>query len=1459
MKRQFRTYLFFFCCGCFQNLESATLQVTNTLTTGAGSFRNQAAAAQDGDIVQFNIPTPPYNITLATLTPVDISKSIILSSIVNGNLNIFGTGFNQFNVNLSTSTLATPYFTLGDPTMTSANVINQVAAISFINATRASNFNMNSSFVNEQGLMQMGTNWNINFNQSNTLNCGIILAGNNTFNVASGRTVTNPGTISGLDLTKSGPGTLMFTGSLNYTGATTVFDGTLSLSSPASYTGATLVTNSGILVLAGSGGIQNSVAVTLIGSGIINTSGLSGQATLQNLNGGSSNALLNLGAQPLNLSISSPSSYYGTFSGTGSITKTGVEKLALWNDSPLFSGSFILESGTLEFNRFGGLSQMSRMVMDANVTLDISGVIDTIIINNLSDTDTTSVIQLGSKTLQFNQTIDTAIFSTINENSPGGSIIKSGDGTLILRGTINYTGDTTVNGNGVLSFQDTAVIPIGRRVSVNSGTLDMAQMNPGFPFPDIFLGTLVGTGDSALVTYGSNTLFISYNTTDEEYYGNIDGNEDFYKLGDKALTVYGLRGIFGRIFIDGSLVVMGTTDLSSPKETYIQTASGILDYSGYPTDASIKNLGSVVGGQFLISTLSTTLNYSTGAFFLGVMSGAGNIIKNGGATLTLTGVQNIGGVFTIDEGAVSLESNGSIESCSEVIINGQFDLGNLGGTATISNLSGPSSGVINLGGNGLDVNSTQPLSTYYGLILGDVSADFTKKGAGTLQIGGDTSNFLGSISITEGTLAVIPGGTFANSAALSIQSGAVFDISTADTNIFANDLSGGGNILLGSNTLYFTTTQPMTFNGVISGQGGINLNTVDLLTLTAPQTYTGGTAIATGILQLTGDGDIGFSSVLSLGTVLDISGVTNSTRIQKIDENSAGSILLGSKKLIISSTDNFSYFGTFSGSGTIEKSNTNNLNLVTASPNFTGAIVVEGGQLGLNADFSAASVTVRSGQRLYGSGIAGAFTNQGTVVPGNSIGIITLASYTQSSTGVLEMEIAADGTSDLLDVLGPVNLQNGSTLDIVLIPGFYGRGLSYTIINGNNVSGTFSNVNIPSQAFLTLDYDDPTKVRLILERNTFILPDTALSVYGEYMKNLLFCNRVRARGDMLNIKIALTNLTGPELARALNNLMPAQITGIPLVELENTNRMISLIQNRIYRFKDDFCSTSKDFPRATVWITPTTFWGRQKSNGDTFAFKYNTTGFNLGVEGAVNSNFVCGLAGGYTYSLVEWNDSIGRAYADDLYLAPYIAGRFKRFTYSASIMGSNDRTKLNRYIQFGNIDLTATSKLNGWNLVTMADVKGEFDCGRNFYFLPEASVTLAQLFRQKANERGAGSLNVHYPYEFNSTMRTYLNLWSGVRICSTEQIALDYKMNVGYLNTQMFTNNLVKTQFYAPNQVCSPFIDAKGNLPSINQGVVGFALSANRFDLVKFQFDGSYTFGGPTAVAELNFSLEKIF
>ncbi|KQZ93826.1 hypothetical protein ASD64_02605 [Mesorhizobium sp. Root157] len=187
---------------------------------------------------------------------------------------------------------------------------------------------------------------------------------------------------------------------------------------------------------------------------------------------------------------------------------------------------------------------------------------------------------------------------------------------------------------------------------------------------------------------------------------------------------------------------------------------------------------------------------------------------------------------------------------------------------------------------------------------------------------------------------------------------------------------------------------------------------------------------------------------------------------------------------------------------------------------YTGATHVNGGILNVAGSLVSA-VSVNAGGTLMGIGTIGGLTvnSGGKLAPGNSIGTMTVvgdASFGAGST--YEVEIAADGTSDLLAVDGAASLAGTLSVLGIAYPTGYPDAQDYTILTATNgVTGEFDTVtdNLPDVDVtaiynandVVIGYDKTTDTTSPKE----IYPNSLQASLGA---GRLFANTLQQRGQL---------------------------------------------------------------------------------------------------------------------------------------------------------------------------------------------------------------------------------------------------------------------------------------------------------------------------------------------------------
>ena len=523
----------------------------------------------------------------------------------------------------------------------------------------------------------------------------------------------------------------------------------------------------------------------------------------------------------------------------------------------------------------------------------------------------------------------------------------------------------------------------------------------------------------------------------------IGGSAGLTKAGGGNLTLSGTNTYTG-----GTTINAGTLAISS--DDNLGTASGGLTFNGgtlRSTASFTSNRGVTLnadGGTFNTTPTAGTLTLG------GVITGDGRLTKTGAGTLTLTGNNTYLGGTTITGGTLAVSSDNNLGN----------PLGGLTLRGTLQFLtddfnSNPSNRDVRTpSGNGIfDTNGHD--ATWNGTI--DASgAEFHKIGAGALTLTG--TNTYTQLQALEGTLILTGDNTptfitpitpISNGARLQIGNGGA-------SGTLAGNVDDNGVFAVNRSDAY-------TFSGVISGTGSFEQMGPGTTTLTANNTYSGGTTISAGVLQLGNGGATG--SIV--GDVVD-----NGT-------------------FAIDRSDTFMFGGLISGTGGFQQNGTGTT-ILTGASTYTGPTSVDAGKLVVNGSI-VSPTTVENGGTLGGIGGLGAVTvlGGGIYAPGNSIGTQTVnGDFTLRAGAILEVEANAAGQSDRVIVKGTVNL-TGSVLRVLAEAGNYAPSTRYIIIDndGNDaVAGTFAQV-ATNLAFLTpmIAYDGGTgnDVVLWLIRNDF--------------------------------------------------------------------------------------------------------------------------------------------------------------------------------------------------------------------------------------------------------------------------------------------------------------------------------------------------------------------------------------
>jgi autotransporter-associated beta strand protein/T5SS/PEP-CTERM-associated repeat protein len=448
--------------------------------------------------------------------------------------------------------------------------------------------------------------------------------------------------------------------------------------------------------------------------------------------------------------------------------------------------------------------------------------------------------------------------------------------------TINATGPVGISG-GNLTIDGTTT----QAITVEAGNLTISS-------------PLILTGSATTITANQSTSIASieaanglvFDGTSSASIGAITANDSLQKQGSGTTTLTGNNTYTGNTTIsEGTLALTQNGNLGN---STIRISGGMLDMGG----KSLTNtLGTLTGGELANGTLTNNgsrFNLQNGTVSA-TLAGTNGVNKTTSGTVILSGSNTYNGTTSINAGTLQIGNESGLGSGGNITFGGGILQYGSGITTDVSSrIKNSASSAIRIDTNGNDV-------TFSSSINSTNNGGLTKLGNGTLSLSANSS-YTGGIFIETGTL---------TGSTLGLK-GSITNNATLLLNSFGSyktEISGSGKLLIGYPPFYtpvrFLGNATMTGGTTILQSGiltigGLDSNTYivgsisgdianegrlefDLSTAAGSRTYAGiisgngslGTSNAgsgaTGRLILTGNNTYTGGTFVSLGTV-DISG-----------------------------------------------------------------------------------------------------------------------------------------------------------------------------------------------------------------------------------------------------------------------------------------------------------------------------------------------------------------------------------------------------------------------------------------------------------------------------------------------------------------------------------------------------------------------------------------------------------
>jgi autotransporter-associated beta strand protein len=470
--------------------------------------------------------------------------------------------------------------------------------------------------------------------------------------------------------------------------------------------------------------------------------------------------------------------------GSATINNNGAAGLMTFSNSST-AGSATITTGSSGRTRFSGSSTggEARLIANSGGTVDISGLTGSGM--TAGSIEGAGTYQLGSKQLTVGSNnrsgqVTGTIADGGNSGGTGGSLVKTGSGTMILTGTNTYTGGTTISGGTLQLGNGTATGSIAGNV-VNDGTLAFARNNT-----TTFSGVISGSGavqqtsGALLILTGANTytggttvsggaLQIGAAGAAGSIVGNVTNNATFQIVnadtsGLTSITTNNVTVLFASSSAGTAVLTTNSggfvgfrADSTGGQAQLVTNAGGTVDLSGRTsssmTAGSISGAGNYNLGAAQLTVGSNNLSTTVSGVIAdgGLMGGTGgSLVKTGTGTLTLTGANTFTGGTTVSQGLLVV--NGSL--ASGVTLSG----GTLGGSGSIGGLT-TGGGILAPG------NSIGTLTVNGNLVLNGGTYQVEANAAGQ----SDLISATGSATINGGTVQVVAqSGTYARNTTYTI-------------------------------------------------------------------------------------------------------------------------------------------------------------------------------------------------------------------------------------------------------------------------------------------------------------------------------------------------------------------------------------------------------------------------------------------------------------------------------------------------------------------------------------------------------------------------------------------------------------------------------------------------------------------------------------------------------------------
>lgn len=890
-----------------------------------------------------------------------------------------------------------------------------------------------------------------------------------------------------------------------------------------------------------------------------------------------------------------------------------------------------------------------------------------------------------------------------------------------------------ISGGGGAGLGGVFFINTGSLTIQDNVTFGTSTTNAGPGLGNGFDGTTAGSAIFAVsgssLTFDHSTSILIQETIADDSPISLPGipnqrgagtgvGTQLVKMNSGVLSLFATNTFIGGVEIQGGAIEIDREESLGALFDGVTAPNSILTFTGDGsllldlTNPSLTftkpvTIGSGVTATFDVNTTTPTWS--------GVISGVnGNVNITGTGSLAFTEANTYTGTTSIIPTLI-LQNADAISASSGTSVMGNLDISVA--DAIVPNLTG--GGTVELNEEVILFNTTA--TEFSGVIFG--TNNIVKLGGENLTLS-STNSFTGATSIEEGTLTLAAADTIGASFAVSVTT--VLDIAAANNTI--RNLSGTGQVNLQQDAV-FLNTMPTVFSGIITGTGGFSKEGASSLTISGANSFTGAVSIDVGTLILAN------SDAVSMSSGTTITGTLQVDAANAIVSNpmGLGDIILNADAIFINTID-VEIPGSISGTGGFFKQGPAEFTL-TGNKTYTGTTTVSEGTLQINGSITS-DIVVQPGATLKGTFTStGSLTNGGTLSLGD---IITLQDeYIQTATGKLTTDISPGSRSE---VITATSATLDGTIEVIINEGNYFKGESFVVIDAP-VTGEFASIiqsgSVGNQLPIEVQYS--SAVIVVLENRIFE-DQVVFPGVPEAVATCIESQEIVPNSDFAMIVEQLGLLSNSELNQALLAISPVNYAVMDWINARNNSYIANLLAQHIF----ELCCSKRDCAcySNSGWINLYGSGAHQRQIDDLSPFETESYGGIIGIDRCFGNCSYLGIAGGYTYTFLDWGKNLGHGDAESFFGALYGGWQWSCIQFDASFIGGRTGHHFLRKITYPGLSRVAKSHPSMSFFTFHLGAQGKFYWSGCCFLEPYGLFDYHYLRQKSFSEHGSKSISL---------------------------------------------------------------------------------------------------------------------